>query len=218
MSNVAKSVGKIFKRVAKALKPLVKPVLIGAAIYFGGSALGMWGSGATAGTTAGTVAGPPIGVGSSMAETAGGIVDSAMATGGATKGMIGAGMAGKGPLLSAAGGTEVAAAQGANALWGSMSPAAPKVSFVTGLKNAAGSMLKYIEEKPGTALIAGNMLQSAFTPSESEEAIKLDKYKRRTSSFYGVSGSGKGKGSDITKLYNTVRKPRGIVGGAMGNY
>jgi len=74
MSNVAKSVGKIFKRVAKALKPLVKPVLIGAAIYFGGSALGMWGSGATAGTTAGTVAGPPIGVGSSMAETAGGKV------------------------------------------------------------------------------------------------------------------------------------------------
>lgn len=184
MSNVLKSVGKVFKKVAKVVKPFIKPAMIGAAIYFGGSALGMWGPGAVAPSAAG-----PPGVGGAVP-----IIDKSFPA----SSLPGAATVIDKSLPAASGGTTYTATSG------------------LGLKDAAKSMLEFINKNPAAAIIGGQMLSSAFTPTEAEEAIKLDKYKRNASSFYGVSG--KSQGSDVRGLYDAVKKPRGIIAKGMGNY
>ena len=196
MSNPLKGVGKVFKKVAKTLKPLVKPLAIAAAIYFTGAALGAWGAGAATGSTgaAGTIGSTGIG--------------------GATAG------AGSGLGLAAEGGNISAAMGGAEAATAGLSAAAPSTTGLTAgltakgataglatapattvgtLKGAGKAILGFMEKNPATTMIAGQALASAFTPTASEEAIKMDQYRRQHSTYYGTGQSG-GPGIETGRL------------------
>jgi hypothetical protein len=92
--------------------------------------------------------------------------------------------------LAAAGGGGGSVTTGAG-LWG-------------GVKGAAKAMLGFVEKNPTAGLIAGNMLSSAFTPTAAEEQMKLEEWRRKNSSFFGVGGTqGVGaQGSDVSGLFN----------------
>lgn len=181
MSNPLKSVGKVFKKVAKVIKPFIKPAMIGAAIYFGGAALGMWGPGAATSAAAGSPGVGGIGAGSAVP-----IIERSF------------------PASSLPGATPI------------IDKSFQAATSGFGLKDAAKSMLGFINKNSAAAIIGGQMLSSAFTPTEAEEAIKLDKYKRGASSFYGVQGNS--QGSDVSGMYGAVKRPRGIIAKGMGNY
>jgi hypothetical protein len=101
-------------------------------------------------------------------------------------------------LVAGLGGGGSAAGTGAT-LWG-------------GVKGAAKAMLGFVEKNPTAGLIAGNMLSSAFTPTAAEEQIKLDKYRRQNSSYFGVPGTaGMGaQGSDVSGLFNLTPRQSAI--------
>lgn len=84
MSSVVKGIGKIFKKVGKAIKKVVKSkvfkalVIAAAVLYTGGAAAGYFGAGSTASTVAGALSQIPI-----VGEAAAGLVTAGTTAGGA---------------------------------------------------------------------------------------------------------------------------------------
>lgn len=186
--GVAKIVKKTFKRVAKVFKAVAKygkkflksklgkALMIGVAIYFGGAALGAWGStgsaGALAGSTAGTTLGAPAVVTSAVPALVPEIATTAL-----------------GAATTAAPVVELAAA---SALPGSVAAgAAPGlVESAVSLGQAAGG---WMTANPAITVAAAQGVQAALAPDPYEEARKAEEERRRSSNIAGIYGSGEGE-------------------------
>lgn len=188
--GVKKIVKKTFKRVAKVFKAVVKygkkflksklgkALMIGVAIYFGGAALGAWGStgsaGALAGSTAGTTLGAPAVVTSAVPALVPEIATTAL-----------------GAATTAAPVVELAAA---SALPGSIATgaaAAPGlVESAVSLGKAAGG---WMTANPALTVAGAQGVQAALAPDPYEEALKAEEERRRRSNIAGIYGSGEGE-------------------------
>jgi len=167
MSKVVRSIGRAVKKVAKGIGKAFKKVvsskfgkilMVAAAIYLGGAALGMWNSpfasvngalagGGTAATPGAAAAGAAPGVGATAAE-------GVAATTQAVEGAVGA--AGAGTTAAGETATQLtAAAQGA----GAAAPAAATAPAGTGLINA--NLAPVVEM--GTAAPAADIARYAAT-------------------------------------------------------
>lgn len=187
MSSPLKKIGKVFKKVITS--KVGKALIAAAAIYTAGAALGAWGTGA--GASSGLAA-----TGSEL-----GALGATGAAPAATSGLA---------ATTGAGAIEGAATTAATGVGGAATTAAAAPTLATGaagqatmgasLKGAATSMLNFIEAHPAATMIAGNVLQSAFTPTAAEEQAELERKRREASTFYGVGYGGGGSGLDLGKL------------------
>lgn len=183
MSNPLKSIGKAVKNILKPItnifKKYGKEIMIGAAIYFTGGALGLWGGGSTAaagGAAAGEVAAGAAGAASAGAATGASALGTAA---GVTQSLAAA----QTPLMMQAAINPVAAGAAAGAT---------TAGIGTSLASAGKSILGFIEKYPSAGLIAGQMLSSAFTPSEAEIAEEIERNRRDNSTYWGVPGTQRG--------------------------
>lgn len=205
MSNPVKSIvkgaKKVFKNVTNAFKK--NPLLSIAAIYVTGGAMGLWSTpftSAGAGAAAATTAAPSTPL--ALASAANPAV--VATTTGAPLTAAGNSLAAIAPNTAAA--VNTAASMVAPA------PAMIAPTIGSSLKAAANSMLQFVEKYPSAGLIAGNVLSSAFTPTQAEQQIEVEKWRRANSSFYGVPGtSSVAQGTNIDQLFNIVGKPQGLV-------
>ncbi len=206
MSKFAKGIGKAVKNILKGLKkgfkavfksPVGKILLIAAAVYSGGVALGAWGgaAGATgaasaagaAGATGGTAAAGATGAGA--ATTAG--VGSGITTGlGATG-------------ISTGVGTGVASTGAAGAL-SSLTPATQGFLSTagSGLLSAGKGLATYAEANPLLASVALQGLSGALASDPAEEEAK-----RRRQQYSTLTDASKIK---INNRYDA----KGAIGGA----
>ncbi len=192
--GVKKIVKKTFKRVAKVFKAVVKygkkflksklgkALMIGVAIYFGGAALGAWGSTGSAGALAGSTAGTTLGT--TAATTAG-------TTAATTAGTTAAASALPGSVAAAAAAPVVELAA-ASALPGSIATAAAPglVESAVSLGKAAGG---WMTANPALTVAGAQGVQAALAPDPYEEALKAEEERRRRSNIAGIYGSGEGE-------------------------
>jgi hypothetical protein len=206
LSSIVKGVKNIFKGVAKVVKKVVKGVkkfassklgkglMLAAAVYFGGAALGAWGGGGTAGTTLGTAT-----------ELASSTIPTAAEIGtAATSG-----------LTSTAGST-IASGIGDLAVTGATSP-----GLISQIASGAASAGKWIGANPELAIAGGQIASSMFTPSEAQTAEELERVRQNNSNIAGVNYDGSGTPMDLglarraqqaelqTPTYNTSYVPTG---------
>lgn len=186
MSNPLESIGKVFKEVIKS--DFGKVLMVAAAIYTGGAAYGAWGgTGASTGLAA---------TGSEL-----GALGATGAAPAATSGLA---------ATTGAGAVEGAAATTAAGVEGTAATAAATPTLATGaageatmgasLKGAASSMLNFVEAHPAATLMAGNMLQSAFTPTAAEQEEEIARNRRERSTYYGTGYGGQGGGLPLGNL------------------
>lgn len=226
--GIVKGVKKVFK------SKLGKFLLLAAAVYFGGGMMGMWNTpftsaGATAGgSVASNVAGQAAqqaGLGSAAGgasgATASGMSTATGMTGAASQGAMSAAMtsgapsivspsavgalAGEAvasPMISAAGAAGTAGASGglSGGLIGGLKAAGGKV--LGGLGKAAG----WAQANPFPAMMAGNMISGMMTPSEAEQQIELEKWRRANSTIAGVKYDGSGPGIQFGGLGQMVQQ------------
>ena len=207
LNDILGGVADVFESVIDTIKE--NPVLGIAAIYFTGGAAGLW---STPFTTAATTAG-------ATAKTTG-VLASEMAAAPAAEAATLATMApNTAQALSSISTVSGAAPTVAAPL---MAPTIiPGTNLLGVAKDAGASILKFMDAHPAGALIAGNILSSAFTPTAAEQQAEIDAERRKSSSYYGVGGTDTGgSGSSVEGLFTAVRKPQapltpGILSGAM---
>lgn len=199
LKSIVKGVGKVFRSVGRVVKKVVgsklgKFLLIAAAIWLGGAAIGMWNSGFAAidGALVASGAGAATPAAAELATAAGG---SAAAGSGATAGAAagGAGAAGASPFLAqgAAGttagvgagtaaspfGAAAAAPVAAGSPFAAPAVAAAPATTTVGASTGAGGFMsaagkavsgaaKWMEANPIPTLLGGQMLASAMTPDQ----------------------------------------------------
>jgi hypothetical protein len=238
IKGVFNGIKKVFKAVVSGVKKLFsstfgKVLLVAAAVFFGGAALGFWASPFSA-----TAATAGAGVGS---QTAAGMVAGAEATGGALAGgEIASGMAAGAADAAGVVGTvagNVAGVNAGSAVTSAMANSAglaPVVTagidsggtiiagmnqgaslLTTGLASgidAVGSFLSpvtsWMEAHPTLTKIGGNILQSMFSESEADQyadaKIKYEKWLRENSTIAGIGYNGKGPGVSLAGLDQVV--------------
>jgi hypothetical protein len=179
LKKILKGAKKIVKKVFKGAKKIVKAVkkfakskigktlLLGAAIYFGGQALGAWGGAPT--TTTATAA----------AETA------ATATTGATTSAATGAVGSTIPTAATTAGTTTGATLGSE-----LATAAAGATEAPGLLAQAG---QWITNNPKLAIAGAKGVAAAMAPDPYEEWKKQQDYMRSSSNIAGVSGAGGGQ-------------------------
>jgi hypothetical protein len=242
IKGIVKGVAKVFKAVVSGVKKLFsssfgKVLLIAAAVFFGGAALGFWASPFSA-----TAATAGAGVG---AETAAGMVTGAEATGGALAGgEIASGMAAGAAEASGAVGSVVGNVAGVNAgsaITSAMANSAGLAPVVTaGIDsggtilagmNTAGSLLttplatginaveSWMTAHPVLTKIGGNLLTSMFSGDENpydqaaDAKIKYEKWLRNNSTVAGVGYKGQGDPISLEGLDPIAQQYGGMTGG-----
>lgn len=221
LKKIFKGVGKIFRKVVKS--PLFKVVMLAAAIYTGGAAMGAWGGGggaaaaggaAAGGAAAGTAAGT-----STAAAASAGAADAGLA-GAATEAGTAAGAAGAAEGVAAASVPEISTAAGAAG--GTAIPAATTAANTAAtngfLNNAIKGVGSYVEKNPMASAMMFNAASSALSPDEmdvmrEQERIRRDRYKN----MY-VPGSVGASGTSQPLYYENgqpVYGPRGIINKGM---
>ena len=172
--KIWKGIKKVAKKAWKGVKKFVssgigKVIIAAAVIYFtAGAGAGMLaGSGAAGGAAGTTVAG-------GLAGTAAPVITTAAGTGAAVA-----------PTLAAAAAPTAASTVGSG-LVSTLGAGAAKVGAA--VKGAAG----WMAANPMATMVGGQMLSSAFTPSASEEMMKLEEERRKRSNIAGVYGTGEG--------------------------
>ena len=211
LNDILGGVADVFESVIDTIKE--NPVLGIAAIYFTGGAAGLW---STPFTTAATTAATTSGTAGST-----GVLASEMAA---------ATTAGEAATLATVAPNTAQALSGISTVAGAapsvtvplMAPTIIPGTSLLGIAQDAGtSILNFMDKHPAGALIAGNMLSSAFTPTAAEQQAEIDAERRKSSSYYGVGGTAtEGAGSSVEGLFTAVRKPLaprspGILSGAM---
>lgn len=187
IKSIFKGVGKVFKKVFAEVKRFVKSdlfkvIVIAAAIWFGGAALGYWNTGfasvdgaLVAGTQ--TTAQAGMTVGASGATEAGMVSVADTAAVNATGGAVGGTVGGTGGY-----GAGTAIAQPVAATSTLAAPAATEIAS-TSLVGKAGAVAKgaagWMAKNPIPTLLAGQTLAGAFTPnaqdvSEQENQYRID--------------------------------------------
>jgi hypothetical protein len=247
IKGIVKGVAKVFKAVVSGVKKLFsstfgKVLLVAAAVFFGGAALGFWASPFSA-----TAATAGAGVG---AETAAGMVTGAEATGGALAGgEIASGMAAGAAEASGAVGSVVGNVAGVNAgsaitsAMANSAGLAPVVTagidsggtilagmntagsllttpFATGIDavgSALGGVSSWMEAHPVLTKIGGNILSSMFSEDPYESAadarIKYEKWLRNHSTVAGVGYQGQGDPISLEGLDPIAQQYGGMTGG-----
>jgi hypothetical protein len=229
--SIIKGVGKVFKAVGKAVGGIVKSkigkiLLIGAAIWLGGAAAGLWKTGfasidgalvtatqaasPAAAAAAAPAAGSPFtaaSVASTAANTATGGLSAAAPAAVASPFTAAAPAASTAAPVAGVGAGGVAAAAPVNYAGAAEAlTAAPKVGLMSKAgavaKGAAGWIARPENQIP--ALIGGNMLMSAFTPDqldvmERERQLQQEDLARANANISGVAG--------IPALQNTGKSP-----------
>ena len=231
MSKVAKGVVKVMKKIVKGVKkvfkkvwesPIGKIIVIAAAIYTGGLALGAWGAAGaagagTAGSTVGSLAAAET-VGTAAAT--GAMSGTVAATGGAVAGTA-ANAAQAGTVAETAGSLAAAETVGTTAATSAMAsaPAVTAPSFLSTAGDALGNMgstamefgkdvATYAGEHELLASTALQGLGAALTPTPGEEAEALAQAdeQRRKDRWGTLSEASE---IDINKIFKSSRAKTG---------
>lgn len=229
---------KLFKGVKKAFKKIVKSdlfkvVLIAAAIYTGGAALGAWGGAAGAGGAAGGVAG-------AAGSAAGGAAGAGAATGAAT-GVAGAGSgavagattgaatgATTGAVTGATTGAATGVGSGIGATGGGVAgtTALPEIvmtetakkGILSSAMQGAKSVGTFIEANPKASAMMMNAASSAMSPDETEILEEQERIRRERYQNMVVPGS-VGASASKQPLYYVDGRPvydsQGIINKGM---
>ncbi len=211
--GIKKVVSKAWKEVKRFAKSdLGKIVIAAAAIYFGGQALGYWGTGSTnaATSTALTSSTVPEAAAASMQASAGAGANTVMAAGelGANA-VLAPGQTAMGavnavaPSATSAAGVDAALAAGKTGLstgqvLSSNAGLLDKVGAVadnawTGAKDFGSKALSWMSENPALTLAGGQALSTALAPDPYEEWVKQQEYQRNNANRYGIYGDGSGR-------------------------
>ena len=196
VKGVKKAVSKVWKGVKKVFKEVVsskigKIILIAAAIYMGGVAMGAWGGGGTAGAAVGAEAGVVAGTEMAAADDALAAeiaaTDSVVAagSGGVFTGTAAAPTAGQVAAAEVAAPTAFSGGAAAPATGGEAAAAevtasnafAPTVTKEVAKESMLKGLGTWVSENPGLAMMGGMAMSSAFTPDPNEALIKEEKRK-----------------------------------------
>lgn len=213
--SIFKGVGKVFHTVVAGAKSFIssnigKAVLVGAAIYLGGAAMGAWKTGFDSidGSLASTNWGSSSGTGVSTGESAAtpSVADTAAstATGGMTDTTKGVGLGGQ------------SADQVSRANATPYSPPAPvqtggfmstmgKVGDTVG--GAVSGAAKWMAANPIPTLVGGQMLASAFSPNnldviDKQEQVRINEENRRKQDIADANARISGVGAIPTFQYS----------------
>ena len=198
-SKIGHAVKKIFKGIVKVVKKvfeskLFKIVLIAAAIYFGGVALGAWGTAPTAAGAAGEAAVAANGTtaiagGTGEAALAGGASGDALA---ANAGAAAGNAAGASSAAEAATAAKTAAtaadAAGSSAFVNQAAEVAPSLGakIAAGASKAAGAIGSYASAHPEVAAMVAGGLAGMGKRDEVDAEREAARLRRQNHDVYGI--------------------------------
>ncbi len=185
MSKVFKGIGKVVKNIGRGIKKVFKKViksklfkiaLVAVAVYFGGAALGLWGSGgAAAGAGAAAVPGASTasaGLATTAASTAAPTVaattgvGAGLATGAEVSAALTAAPSVIAPTVTAGGAGLATAGEVAGALTATEAAAAP--SFLAQLGTGAKAVGSFMQANPLLTAVGMQGISSALSPDEED--------------------------------------------------
>jgi len=205
--NLFKGAAKVFKRAVKEVKRFVtsdlgKALVASAAIFYGGQALGAWGTGTT---VAAPGAIPGVGAGTAAAAPATTAVPFELGGEGLAAATPAAPfeLGGEGLAAAAPAATQAVAAQAPGALESIQGAATGVIDKVSA---GAKAYEAWAKANPLTSKVVGKALASLTATPKTNEALELAKWQRANRNVAGVDVGGAGAGSlSLPQLQRTTR-------------